>query len=40
MKKSILILMLTIIVGFLFSGCATWHGVKRDTSQVWDVATS
>jgi len=40
MKKSLLIFMLTIMVGFLFSGCATWHGMKRDTSQVWDVATS
>jgi len=40
MKKSLLVLMLTIMVGFLFSGCATWHGAKRDTSQIWDVVTS
>ena len=40
MKKPLLVLMLMVVVGFLFNGCATWHGMKRDTSQVWDVVKS
>jgi hypothetical protein len=27
-------------IGIFISGCATWHGAKRDTSRVWDVVTS
>ena len=37
MKNPLLILMLTAMVGFLFSGCATWHGAKHDTEQIWNV---
>ena len=40
MKKSLLFLMVTLFVGISMSGCATWHGVKKDTTQVWNVATS
>jgi len=40
MKKPLFVLMLIVSVGFLFSGCATWHGAKKDTSQIWDVVTS
>ena len=40
MKRSLLILMVTLFVGITINGCATWHGVKKDTTQVWDVATS
>ncbi len=40
MKKSLLFLMVTLFIGISMSGCATWHGVKRDSTQVWNVATS
>ena len=40
MKKSLLFLMITLFVSISMSGCATWHGVKKDTTQVWNVATS
>lgn len=29
-----------IMIGLFISGCATWHGAKRDTSRVWNVVTS
>ncbi len=32
MKK----LSLVLITLFLFSGCATWKGIKKDTSDAWD----
>ncbi len=40
MNKSLLFLMITLFIGISMSGCATWHGVKKDTTQVWNVATS
>jgi len=29
-----------IMIGYFISGCATWHGAKRDTGRIWDVVTS
>ena len=40
MKKSLLFLTVTLFIGISMSGCSTWHGVKKDTTQVWNVATS
>lgn len=40
MKKSLLFLMIILFAGIVLSGCSTWHGVKKDTKQVWNVATS
>ena len=40
LKKSLLFLMFTLFIGIGMSGCATWHGAKKDTSKVWDVVTS
>ena len=34
MKK---ILLITITSVFIFSGCATWEGVKEDSSKAWNV---
>ncbi len=34
MKK---ISILFIISLFVFSGCATWKGVKKDSSDAWDA---
>ena len=34
MKKALLI---TIISIFIFSGCATWEGVKEDSSKAWNA---
>ncbi|PHO18159.1 entericidin EcnAB [Malaciobacter molluscorum LMG 25693] len=34
MKKSILLL-LTII--YIFSGCATWKGIKKDSNDAWNA---
>jgi PBP1b-binding outer membrane lipoprotein LpoB len=35
MLKSILL----IILIFIFQGCATWTGVKKDTNDAWKVTT-
>ncbi len=35
-KKTLLILSLLISTLFL-SGCATWEGVKEDSSKAWEV---
>ncbi len=40
MKKTLLFLLFISLVGISMSGCATWHGVKKDTSRTWDVVTS
>ncbi|WP_153015090.1 entericidin EcnAB [Sulfurovum riftiae] len=40
MKKTLLVLTLLTALVFLFSGCATWHGLKKDASRTWDVATA
>ncbi|MEN8727879.1 MAG: entericidin EcnAB [Sulfurovum sp.] len=40
MNKSVLFLMVTLFAAMTINGCATWHGVKKDTTQVWNVATS
>lgn len=40
MKKTLLFLMITLFIGISMNGCATWHGVKKDTTEVWAVATS
>ncbi len=40
LKKPLLFLMFTLFVGMSMSGCATWHGAKKDTTQVWNVVTS
>ena len=40
MKKSLLFMMITLFAGIAMSGCATWHGVKKDTSRTWDVVTA
>ena len=33
--KRFLSLFVIITIGFLVSGCATWHGVKQDSSKAW-----
>lgn len=30
----------SIFIVFLFSGCATWDGLKKDTSSVWEVISN
>ena len=40
MKKTLLIITLLTAFGSLFGGCATWHGLKKDASRTWDVATA
>jgi predicted small secreted protein len=40
MKKNLFIFIFIAALGFLFSGCATWHGLKKDASRTWDVATA
>jgi len=40
MKKYLLFLMVILFMAISMTGCATWHGVKKDTTQVWNVATS
>lgn len=40
MKKSLLFLIVSLFMGIAMNGCATWHGVKKDTKEVWNVATS
>ncbi|MEA1955785.1 MAG: entericidin EcnAB [Campylobacterota bacterium] len=34
--KKILILSILIILGLMSSGCATWDGVKKDSSGAWN----
>lgn len=33
------ILVLTFLT-FLFNGCATWEGIKKDSSSLWEVITN
>jgi len=40
LKRSLLFVIVTVFIGVSMSGCATWHGVKKDTSRTWDVVTS
>jgi predicted small secreted protein len=40
MKKSLIFLIATLCIGMSMNGCATWHGVKKDASRTWDVATA
>jgi len=40
MRRSLLVLTLFAALAFFFSGCATWHGLKKDASRTWDVATA
>lgn len=40
MKKPLLFLIAALFIGMSMSGCATWHGVKRDASKTWDVVTA
>jgi predicted small secreted protein len=35
MMKKFFVLALIIMTGFFISGCATWSGVKQDSSQAW-----
>ncbi len=38
MKKSFLFLMFTLLMGMSINGCATWHGVKKDTKPYMGMA--
>jgi len=29
--------LLLVITVFLFNGCATWNGIKKDSSSAWEV---
>lgn len=31
-----LIILSALVTAFIFSGCATWKGAKKDTSDAWD----
>ena len=33
--KRFLILSTVVILGLLSSGCSTWSGVKKDSSEAW-----
>jgi len=33
--KKILLLISLVTIGFMTSGCATWDGVKKDSSNAW-----
>jgi len=35
--KKIFILTWIVIVGLSFGGCATWNGVKEDSTKTWEV---
>lgn len=30
-------LFLTVILIFIYTGCATWKGVKQDSSEAWEA---
>jgi predicted small secreted protein len=40
MKNKILGLILIFIITILSSGCATWEGIKKDTSDGWEATKS
>jgi len=40
LKRPLLFLIFTLFMGISMSGCATWHGLKKDTSRTWDVVTA
>jgi len=40
MKSKILGLILVSIIAILSNGCATWEGIKKDTSDGWDATKS
>jgi len=40
MKKTLLFLIATLLIGMSMNGCSTWHGVKKDASKTWDVVTA
>lgn len=40
MKNKILGLILIFIIAILSSGCATWEGIKKDTSDGWEATKS
>jgi predicted small secreted protein len=37
MKNKIIGIILTFIFTLVFAGCATWEGVKKDTSDGWEA---
>jgi len=40
MKKILLLLLFTFIIGISINGCATWQGVKKDSKRTWHVITA
>ena len=35
--KKLLILLFSLGITFVMSGCATWEGVKKDSSKAWEA---
>lgn len=33
--KRIILSIMAVIIGVLSSGCATWSGIKQDSSEAW-----
>jgi len=40
MKKQSLLRTALLLSGIFISGCATWHGIKKDTRQIIHVVES
>lgn len=40
MKKTFLHLTLLVTILVVSSGCATWEGIKKDTSDGWEATKS
>ncbi len=40
MRKTAFYIVVFALVAFLFGGCATWHGIKKDTSHFVNVIES
>jgi len=40
MKKRSLLFALFLLLGISINGCATWHGIKKDTKKIIHVVES
>ena len=40
MKNKLLVLMLLSVFTLVFTGCATWDGIKKDTNDGWEATKS
>ena len=40
MKSKILGILLLFVFTLVFTGCATWEGIKKDTNDGWEATKS